>query len=217
MHELLGLIFIARKNNARALDELQKAEKLNPNDADIRYFFGRLLYALGRITQARDEFWACLKIQSNYRKALENLGLCYETLGDYLKATQAFTEAISLEKAQVGSKHGEPFGYYGAMLAKMGRPEEALRVLREGLAVCPDSFVINYELGRVLLTLNNLPEAEQCLLSAEKAAPKYARTYYLLGELHRKQHRLKEANQDWAKFEELSKAAENTGFPVSGK
>lgn len=217
MHELLGLICVIKQNNTAALSELEEAEKLAPDSAQIRYFYGRTLYVTGRDAEARDQFLACLKIQLGYRKAYENLGLAYETLGDYPQATQAFQKAIALEERRAGPKHGEPFAYYGAMLASMGKPEAALPILREGLAASRQSFEVNYELGRVLLTLGQVQQSERYLLIAKTLDPNYARTYYLLGKLHQKQHRINEAAQDWAKFQALNKVAANRVFPVTDR
>lgn len=220
MHELLGLTYLS-KNGAEALStalsDLQRAEELDPNDAEIRYFYGRILYGKARYAEAREQFLACLKLQPGYRKALENLGLCREALGDFTQATEDYKMAIELEEAQRGPKHGEPFGYYGAMLTRMGKWEEALQILRKGIAASPKSFVVNYELGRVLLTLGQPEEAEHYLLIAEQLAPAYPRTYYLLGKIHQKQRRADEAKQDFAKFEQLNKGAENIGFPVTDR
>jgi protein O-GlcNAc transferase len=217
MHELLGLIYFATEKHAPAIYELERASGLDPNNPEIRYFYGRALYASGRYSQARDQFLSCLKIRSHYRKALENLGLCYEALGNYPEAAQAFLRAIALEEVQTGPKHGEPFAYYGAMLTKLDEARKALPILREGMAASPKSFVVNYELGRALLIIGHLDEAEHYLLIAGQLAPSYPRTYFLLGKVHEKQHRSTEAARDLAKFAELNKGAESVGFPLTDR
>lgn len=220
MHELFGLTYLSKSGAealSTALTELHQAEELDPSNSEIRFFYGRILYAKARYAEAREQFLACLKLQPDYRKALENLGLCREALGDFTQATEDYKMAIKLEEAQPGSKHGEPYGYYGAMLTRMGKWEEALPILRGGIAASPKSFVVNYELGRVLLTLGQPQEAEHYLLIAQQLAPAYPRTYYLLGKIHQKQRRGDEAKQDFAKFEQLNKGAENIGFPVTDR
>ena len=220
MHELLGLSYLS-KNGADALSqavsELQKAEEGDQDNAEIRFFYGRVLYDKGRYIEAREQFLACLKIQPDYRKARENLGLCQEALGDSAEAAQSYIMGMKSEEAQLGAKHGEPFGYYGAMLVRLNRPEEALQVLRRGVSASPKSFVVNFELGRALLALGQLQEAEHYLLTAEQLAPAYPRTYYLLGQVHQKQGHSSQAKQEFAKFEQFNKGAENIGFPVTDR
>jgi tetratricopeptide (TPR) repeat protein len=218
MHELLGLVQIMKKQDAAASLELKKAAELDPHNAQIRYYYGRTLYSLGDYKEARNQFLACLGLEPHYRMASWNLALCYEALLDYPKASQNFLQAINLENAQKGPEQGEPFGFYGAMLFKLGKPEKALPILREGVTVSPQSFVANYELGRVLLSLGRLHEAEHYLLVAQKLAPDFPRLYYLLGKVYQKEHREKEAGEDLAQFNRLSKRGAETaetGYPLT--
>jgi tetratricopeptide (TPR) repeat protein len=217
MHQLLALIHIAKRKDGAAAVELRQAVELDPNHAGMRYLLGRVLYGIGGYAEARDQFLACLKIQPNYRKVLENLGLCYEALQDYPKATQAYHDAISLEESLKGPKHAEPYAFYGAMLAKLGESQKALAVLRQGVAVSPRSFVANYHLGRLLLNLGENVEAEKFLLTAAGLDPKFSRTYYLLGNLRQKQNRRAEAERYRALFKDLDKVPENRVFPLTDR
>jgi len=90
-------------------------------------------------------------------------------------------------------------------------------LLRESVAVSPRSFVANYHLGRLLLTLGDNAEAEKFLLTAADLDPKFARTYYLLGNLRKKQNRREEAERYWALFKDLDKVPENRVFPLTDR
>ena len=217
MRQLLGLIHIANRQDGAAVLELRKAAELDPDRASTRYFLGRVLYTTGSYVEARDQFLACLKIEPSYRKALENLGLCYEALQEYLKATQAYHDAIALEETQKGPKHGEPYAFYGAMLARLGESEKALAVLRQAVAVSPKAFVANYHLGRVLLDQGQLEDSERFLLVAANLDAKFSRTYYLLGNLRQRQNRRAEAERYWVMFKDLDKAPENRVFPITDR
>ena len=94
VHQLLGLLLLMKFDKTDANLELQKAEQLDPNDADIRYYYGRTLYLNGRYAEARDQFVACLKSDPKYRKALENLGLSYQAVNDYGNAAKYYQQAI---------------------------------------------------------------------------------------------------------------------------
>ena len=100
MHQLLGLLLLMKRDKTDAQLELQKAEQIDPNDADIRYYFGRTLYLNGRYAEARDQFLACLKSNPQYRKALENLGLSYQALNDYGNAAKYYQQAIERENSE---------------------------------------------------------------------------------------------------------------------
>ena len=217
MHQLLALIHIAKRKDGAAAVELQKAVELDTSHAGLRYLLGRVLYSTGGYAEARDQFLACLKIDPAYRKARENLGLCYEALEDYSNASQAYQDAIALEESRKGPKHAEPYAFYGAMLAKVGESEKALLVLHQGVAASPRSFVANYHLGRLLLNAGNKAEAEKFLLIAADLDPKFSRTYYLLGNLRQRQNRRAEAARYFAMFKELDSVPENRVFPLTDR
>jgi tetratricopeptide (TPR) repeat protein len=216
MHQLLGLLLLMKRDNTDASLELQKAEQFDPNDADIRYYYGRTLYLTGRYAGARDQFLACLQNDPQYRKALENLGLSYEAVNDYANAAKYYQQAIERERTET-AKHGEPFGFYGAMLMEMGQPKQALPVLEEGVAASPHSLIVNFELGRVLFALGQPEQAQHFLEIAENLAPNYAQTHYLLGRLYNQQNRAEESAQEFKKFQELGKNPANREFPITDR
>jgi tetratricopeptide (TPR) repeat protein len=216
MHQLLGLLLLMKRDETDASSELQKAERIDPNSADIHYFYGRTLYLSGHYAEARDQFLACLKIDPHYRKALENVGLSYQAVNDYANAARYFQQAIEREKTE-NTKHGEPFGYYGAMLMEIGQRKQALPVLQAGVEASPRSLVVNFELGRVLFALDQLQQAQHFLQVAENLDPRYAQTHYLLGRLYNQQKRASEADQEFKKFQELDKNPANREFPITDR
>jgi len=217
MHEILGLIWTTRRRNEAALLELAKASALDPERPQIRYYYGRVLYSTGRFREAREEFLACLKIQPQYPRALENLGLCYEALQDLPKAFECYPKAIALEDAKQGPKNAEPYAYYGRFLLDQRRSEDAVLVLRHAVEVSPRSLVANYELGRGLLSLGELKDAERVLTVAVTLDPSFPQTYYLLGKICQKEQRPKEAAQYWATFEQLNQNPENRVIPLTDR
>ncbi len=216
MHQLLGLLLLIKRDNSDASIELQKAEALDPNNADIRYYYGRTLYLTGHYAEARDQFLACLKSDPTYRKALENLGLSYQAVNNYTEAAKYYQRAIEREKSEK-AQHGEPFGYYGAMLIEMGQTNQALTVLQEGVAASPRSMVVNFQLGRVLFVLDQLQEAQHFLEIADNLDPYYAPTHYLLGRIYNKQKRASEADQEFKKFQSLDKNPANREIPITDR
>ena len=217
MHEMLGLIWTIRRQNEEALLELGKASSLDPEQAQIRYYYGRILYSTGRPREARDEFLACLKIQPQYPRALENLGLCYEALQDSLKAFECYRKAIAFEDAKQGRKNAEPYTYYGRLLLDESQPDDAISVLRRAVDVSPHSLIANYELGRGLLNVGELKDAERVLRAAVNLDPKFPQTYYLLGRICQREQRPKEASQYWATFELLNRNPENREIPLTDR
>ncbi len=217
MHEMVGLIFVAKHQNGAAALELKKAAALDPESAQIRYYYGRVLYTTGRYQEARDAFLACLRIQPEYPRAQENLGLCYEALQEFPKAFDCYRQAIAGEESKKGPKNAEPYAFYGRSLLDRRQTTEGLAVLRRAVEVSPRSFIANFELGRGLLSLGELKDAEHVLLAAENLAPQYPQTHYLLGKLCQKEQRPQEAAKHWTKFVELNRIPENREIPITDR
>jgi tetratricopeptide (TPR) repeat protein len=216
-HELLGLIFVAKRQNGAATVELGKAVALDPENPQMRYFYGRLLYNAQRFQDASEQLLACLRIQPGFPRALENLGLTYEKLGDTNAAIESYQSAIAQEKARPESRNVEPYACLAALLAKLQRQDEALEILRRALAISPNSFRANFELGRLLMGVEKYSDAEQPLLAAAQLAPTFSRTYFLLGKLRQKQNRHSEAEVFWAKFSDLDRIPENREIPLTDR
>jgi tetratricopeptide (TPR) repeat protein len=106
MHELIGLVCIMDHQNGGAVTELKRAQEEDPNSPQIRYYYGRVLYTVGRYQKAADQFLACLKLRPNYPGALGNLGPCYEALQNYPKAIETYRDLQGrhpLRKGETGT------------------------------------------------------------------------------------------------------------------
>ena len=217
VHQLLGLVWLIRRQDREALDELQTAAEQDPDQPQIRYFLGRVYYSTANYPAARDEFLACLKLQPGFPKALENLALSYEALNEDDKAIQVFKEAISLEKTRPGPRRVEALVYYAVLRARIGHLEEAFGLLREAIGLSPKSFRANFELGRLLLKSNQLAEAERYLLAAAELDSKFSRTYYFLARLNKERKRIQEADQYMALFQQLDKDVRNREFSLTDR
>ena len=216
-HQLLGLVWLIRRQNLEALGELQTAAEQDPDQPQIRYFLGRVYYSTANYPAARDEFLACLKFQPGFPKALENLALSYEALNEDDKAIQVFQEAISLEGTRPGPRRVEALVYYAVLRAKMGQLEEAFGMLRQAIGLSPKSFRANFELGRLLLKSGRLAEAERHLLAAAELDSKFSRTYYFLARLNKEQKRTQEADRYMALFQHLDKDVRNREFSLTDR
>jgi tetratricopeptide (TPR) repeat protein len=138
-HQLIGLIHIVGRRDLEAGEELQIAAQQNPNSPQARFFLGRIYYRRGQPARARDEFLACLRIQADYPKATENLGLCYEALQDIPKAIDAYERAIHLEKVGKTPPSEDPYVEYAVLMANQGETEKSISLLKEGLSKNPRS------------------------------------------------------------------------------
>lgn len=100
--------------------------------------------------------------------------------GQAKEAEEAFHAALDMSFNQFPDAD---FGL-AALLSAAGRFKEAEQFAHAGLTQQPDSWRGEFEMARLLLGLNRLPEAEQHGLAAKKLNPGYSRLYLLLANIH---------------------------------
>ena len=94
VHELLGLVYSAESQDAKASEHLEKAVRLNPKSAAARTNLAANLVRLGKTAAAEEQFRKAVELEPENFDANHNLGEAYVRSG---KIAQA---APFLEKAQ---------------------------------------------------------------------------------------------------------------------
>lgn len=125
-HQLLGLVYLARKDYRRAKAQLDQAIELNPSDAYSYAAHGAVLMWMGRAEEAIRMLELAKRFDPLLHwEYLHNLGFAYFLSGDYQEAVRVL-EPI----APRGSDH---FAYAGlaASYALLGRDAEAAEAARE--------------------------------------------------------------------------------------
>jgi tetratricopeptide (TPR) repeat protein len=94
VHELLGLVYAAQSQDAKANEHLEKAVRLNPNSAAARTNLAANLSRLGKLGPAEEQFRKAAQLEPENFDANHNLGEAYVRAGKIAEATPF------LEKAQ---------------------------------------------------------------------------------------------------------------------
>jgi tetratricopeptide (TPR) repeat protein len=94
VHELLGLVYSAESQDAKANEHLEKAVRLNPNSAPARTNLAANLVRLGKAGPAEEQFHKAVELEPENFDANHNLGEAYVRAGKIADATPF------LEKAQ---------------------------------------------------------------------------------------------------------------------
>jgi|GEM_PF-3558095 len=152
--------------------------------------FERALDRLARrnTTQGIQDLNDALAVFPNYFMATQQLGLVYVELEDYQKAIPPLVKAI-----EINAKAGSSYLALGIASLNLGRPDLALDALQRARPFEEKSFRVHFYLGRTLLELKRLDEAETALkLSYELGgAHKAASAHLYLASIYSKrgQHR----------------------------
>jgi tetratricopeptide (TPR) repeat protein len=94
IHELLGLVYSAQSQDAKANEHLEKAVRLNPKSAPARTNLAANLARLGKIGPAEEQFRKAAQLDPENFDVNHNLGEIYVRSGKIAEAT------TFLEKAQ---------------------------------------------------------------------------------------------------------------------
>ena len=97
VHELLGLIYSAESQNAKATEHLQKAVSLNPASAAARTNLAANLVRRKKLDLAEVQFAKAVELEPNNFDANHNLGELYIQRGKLQQAAESLAKAQKIE------------------------------------------------------------------------------------------------------------------------
>jgi tetratricopeptide (TPR) repeat protein len=188
-----------------AQPELERLVAADPDNAEYRYWLGRLAYDTGRYAAAITRFDEALARDPRFMRAHDNLGLCYEMLDDPTKAIEHYHEAIRLNR-EASSKSPWPPTNLGILLRERGERAEARALFEEALRYDPAFAKGHYELG---VLLDQQGDTESAVRELERAAAldaSYPEPHYVLARIYRRQGNAGRADEAMATFLRLRDA-----------
>jgi tetratricopeptide (TPR) repeat protein len=197
-------IRLGRRDRARR--ELEKLVDSDPKNASYIYWLARLDYDAKNYTEAIAKFHQVISLDSAMMRAYENLGLCYDYLGQYGEAVLNYNKAIELNRLQ---KHPSAWPHlnFAVTLASLNRLTEAEAQLREALRYESGLAHAHYQLGLVLEMEGEFEEAVLSLEQAIKLDAKYPEPHYTLARVYKKMGRTEDARKEVDRFKELKDEA----------
>jgi clan AA aspartic protease (TIGR02281 family) len=188
-HMRLAHVKYTEGNTEETFVECDQALYFSPRDAGMRLEFAQLLEKEGQTDQALEQVAVAMQLKPDDQKVLEENAYMYdkymddevETLkrydqvlkkhpqsklalfwaartcertGDYRKGTDYYKRYIALDNQVDGAWCG-----LARIEQYQGKTGEAIKTLREGIEVDPNSAAMHYELGLLLADQNKKPEA----------------------------------------------------------
>lgn len=203
-HQLFALNYVVLGIKDGALAEFKNAIALKPENAELHYQLARFYYSESRVAESIEEANRALAIFPEYPEAYDNLGLCYQALGEKQRAGESFERAIALSK-KLDRKDEWPYLDFAEFLMKQEDVERSIPLLEQALQMNPASAKASYYMGRAMRKLKRNSEArrflEQALaLDAGDPAP-----YYELAMLFSREGDRARAKPLFERFEALRK------------
>jgi arylsulfatase A-like enzyme/Flp pilus assembly protein TadD len=161
-----GFNFLHSEKYNEAIAEYDKAIALKPEFPKTYYNRGYCYMALKNYDQAIVDFSLAIERDPNYSDAYDNRGTCYRHKGDDLRSISDYIRVVELnpDKSDVRK-------YIGLALIRIGKSQEAIVHLREGLKLKQDWPVVLNTLAWVLATHKdkNIYDATEALELAQRA------------------------------------------------
>ena len=160
-HHFYGvmLMFTGRLNEA--IEQSRAAQVLDPLSASNSTALGLAYLYAGRMDQAVEAARKALEIARDDATPHALMGFCDEGQNDFTDAVTELTEAVNLSH-----RDAEMLGWFGWILGRAGRQDEARRVLAELQSLPEGHYAPAYDLALVYAglqdrqhTLNNLQRA----------------------------------------------------------
>jgi tetratricopeptide (TPR) repeat protein len=158
----------------------------HPSDEDGAYMLGRMYYQEGQVEHATGMFQRVLRLNPKSHKAFDNLGLCYQSLGNNELAIRHFLTAIKL----VDTDHpgyDSAYANLADLLLREGQDySRAYAAAVKAARRNPQSARNFFLAGKALWKLNQIEPALTWLERATELDPGYSEPLYLLGQIHLK-------------------------------
>lgn len=197
--KLLGAALCQMGQYADALQPMQQAADLSPNDAEVHVNLGAVLKQAGRINAAEASFRKAILINPRLALAYSNLGAVFHESGRRGKAVEYYSKALEIDP-----RCDDALSNLGVILLDAGDLNGAEASFRQALNVKPRSAAALGNLGITLKSMGKLDEAEASYRRALKIKPDFADGYYNLASILLDRGRLDEAEANYRRLLELN-------------
>jgi tetratricopeptide (TPR) repeat protein len=158
LYLVIGNRLLERKKISAAIEEFQKAKRLQPDDAQVNYILGEIYRKIGSYDEAIDCLKTAIAAEKEFALAHFELGMAYRSQADKLYADPAlkqqhdkeYDKAIEhlKEATRLLPDDEENIATLGGTFRRYGKYQDALDCYNRALRLNPDS---SYALGNVAL------------------------------------------------------------------
>jgi tetratricopeptide (TPR) repeat protein len=117
----------------KAIEYLNNAAKLQPENAEIYYNRGIAYDNLGQYQPAIKDYSLAIRLKPDYAEAYYNRGTIYNELSQYQQAISDFNQAINLQPTDAKAYHNRGFAY-----DKLNQLEQAIENYNQAIRLKPD-------------------------------------------------------------------------------
>ena len=153
MHQLMGDLHAAKDEDNAAVEEYRAAIRQKPELPNLHYSLGHLLWKSSKVSEAREELEAELKLNSHHAGALQDLGDIYLLEYQPETALRYLTDALASNQALPGIHRD-----LGTAYSELDQYEKAKAEFKLALSEDHDGSV-HYKLARMYRALGEKDQA----------------------------------------------------------
>jgi len=181
-HRDTGFLYFEQGQVDKAIDEFNRALKLDPQDASTHFGAGLCCYEKGEISRAMEEFGQVLEINPQHLQANYHLGLCYYQKKEFPEALSNFQQAIILDP-----KNKYVYCQMGQAYFEQRQYNLALKALKKAVKINPNMPSAHQTMGTIYLEQNLYGLAEIEFKKTVLLDPDNIFARQMLGYAYRKQ------------------------------
>ncbi len=161
----LALLYVDQDQPAKAIETLQKAQKIRPQDERTLFYLGNAYERKGEADKARSIYEDLLKKKPDDVAVANNLAYLY---ANAYPTKDNLARALQLVQGGLAKQPDHPglVDTLGWIYFKQGRIAEAEKELGKALAKAPQSPDLNYHMGMILASKGDRAGAQRALKAA---------------------------------------------------
>lgn len=209
----LSLACLNSKQNAKALEAVQQALRIDQNDAVAWYIKGNYYSISGEHAKSIEAYQQAVRIHPSYGEAWYNMGLAYDEIGQYTKAIEIYQQAVRINPVYVKAwynlgfdydytgeyakaieayrqvvrlnpDHAEAWNMLGLKYNSLGRHDEAIAASQQAVRISPEDAKFWTNLGSGYNMAGNNSKAIQAYQQALNINPELAGAWFNLGKVY---------------------------------
>ena len=169
---LYAFVLYYQNNFNAALEQWQKAIKINPNYIEAYNGCGNAYKNLKKFEEAVQSFKKAIQIEPRYFEAQINLGNVLIKLERFEDAIKNFDKVIDVDNMAAQAFQGKAYS-----LMKLKKYDEAIYNFNKSIKINPNDANVFYNLGATYENLKKWQEAADCFSQAMQINPNHEEAY----------------------------------------
>jgi tetratricopeptide (TPR) repeat protein len=203
IYKLLGVNYALGGMLKESEKSFRRSVELDPKNWELHYLLGRSLYETDDLKNAEEAFQRAIEQSPSSVKTWTALGQVQERLHDQVMAGESYRKALQL----CGSQAREcawPMLQMGFLTERRKGVREAEPFFRRAAAARPDWAKPHFYLGKALVALGDLGNAQEELETALRLDEGKSQYHYQLAQLYRRLNQPQKAKEHLTRYQALA-------------